>query len=193
MYQASIGDRTNLYKNVVDAFQIKSALYPGSHIDIMPSFVIPVVTYIDNFKGTIQFFKEMDAIYNFIEENKEYKEDFILKFIGEDYSGNFEIEKVDLLISQYAGFVGQQTKSYLKAGGILLCNDSHGDATLANCDDDYEFIGIVNSKNDTETQNLTSYFQFARKRPIDAQKVRETMKGPNYKEKAENYLFRKKY
>ncbi len=41
------------------------------------------------------------------------------------------IEPVDLIISQYAGFVGQETKRYLKEGGILLCNDSHGDATLA--------------------------------------------------------------
>lgn len=191
MYQASIGDRTNLYKNVVDAFQIKSALYPGSHIDIMPSFVISDVTYIDSFKGTIAFFKEMNSIYGFIEKNKVFDGDFKLNFIGGDYRERFEIEKVDLLISQFAGFIGQETKRYLKKGGILLCNDSHGDATLAYCDEDYEFVGVVNPSNEIETQNLNSYFQFARKRPIDIQKVKETMKGPKYKESAENYLFKK--
>lgn len=58
---------------------------------------------------------------------------------------------MDLIISQYAGFVGQATKVYLKKGGILLCNDSHGDATLAYCDSDYEFVGVINLNNMIDT------------------------------------------
>jgi len=58
-----------------------------------------------------------------------------------------EIDPVDLIISQYAGFVGQATKKYLKTGGILLCNDSHGDATLARFDHDFEFIGVMGMDN----------------------------------------------
>lgn len=190
-YKNSIGERTHLYRNVAKAFQIKSALYPGSHIDIMPSFVIPDVTYIDNFKGTVKFFSEIEEIYRFVEENKVYGEELKLRFINSDYKKEIEIEPVDLIISQYAGFVGQETKRYLKEGGILLCNDSHGDATLAYCDEEYTFIGIVTSSHRIETEDLDSYFQFARERPIDIQKVKVTMKGLNYSIKAENYLFRK--
>jgi hypothetical protein len=35
------------------------------------------------------------------------------------------------------------TKQFLKLGGIILCNGSHGDATLARFDEDFKFIGIV--------------------------------------------------
>ena len=190
-YKKAIGDRTMLYRSVVQKFNVKTALYPGSHIDIMPSFVIPNVTYIDNFKGTIKFFEDMDIIISFIEKNRAYESAPKITFFSGDYRNAYDIEPVDLLISQFAGFVGQEAAQYLKKQGILLCNDSHGDATLAYCDEDYEFIGIVNSSNVIETENLDRYFQFARKRPIDIVKVRETMKGPNYKEKEANYLFRK--
>ncbi|MFX0037200.1 MAG: hypothetical protein ACFE9I_16330 [Candidatus Hermodarchaeota archaeon] len=40
----------------------------------------------------------------------------------------------------YAGFVSQSCKEYLKVGGILLTNNSHGNASMAYIDDDYQFI-----------------------------------------------------
>lgn len=36
---------------------------------------------------------------------------------------------VDLIILQFAGIVGKDTKRYLKEGGILLCNNSHGNSS----------------------------------------------------------------
>ena len=189
-YRQTIGDRVSLYKTVADAFQIESALYPGSHIDIMPSFVIPNVVYIDNFKGTVKFFGEMETIMAYVEKHKQYDADSRIAFFEGDYRDNFDISPVDLIISQFAGFVGQDTKRFLKKGGILLCNDSHGDATLAFCDDEFEFIGTLDSNNSLEMENLERYFKFARDRAIDFEKVRSTMKGANYKIKAENYLFK---
>ncbi len=191
-YINKIGDRTELYKSITDAFEIRSALYPGSHIDVSPSLVIPKVTYVDSFKGTAKFFKNMNEILNFIEEYKQYEGSCEMSFYNENYEKNLNLEKVDLIISQYAGFVGQATKVYLKKGGILLCNDSHGDATLAYGDSDYEFIGVINLNNMIDTENLEKYFKFNRSRDIDFEKVRKTMKGPKYQTKAENYIFRKK-
>lgn len=191
-YKKAIGDRTDLYRTVCHAFQVKSALYPGSHIDIMPSFVIPQVTYIDSFKGTLQFFKDIEAVNALIHTQKTYEEACQIRFFAGDYKETYDIEQVDLLISQFAGFVGQETKAYLKDGGILLSNDSHGDATLAFMDEDYDFIGVVNARNQIETDHLDTYFQFARKRPIDLEKVKLTMKGPKYKEQANHYLFKKR-
>ena len=101
------------------------------------------------------------------------------------------IDQVDLIISQYAGFVGQATKAYLKIGGILLCNDSHGDATLAKFDEDYEFIGIINSNNQIQNNDLEDYFKLPKDKPIDLNFVRQKMKGLKYKSTAQNYLFRK--
>jgi len=56
-YVQKIGNRTSIYKAVARKYKVKSALYPGSHIDISPSLEIPKVIYVDNFKGTISFFK----------------------------------------------------------------------------------------------------------------------------------------
>lgn len=191
-YRQSIGDRKQLYQCVTELFKVQIALYPGSHIDIMPSFVIPKAIYVDSYKGTNQFFESMDSIRQYVHLNKVYKENAEIVFIAGDYNILHDIEQVDLIISQFAGFVGQATKAHLKDGGILLCNDSHGDATLAYCDSDFEFIGVVNIQNMVEIENLEQYFKFARSRDIDVDKVRSTMKGPNYKYKAGNYIFRKK-
>lgn len=133
-YANKIGNRIPLYQAVAKEFAIKTALYPGSHIDIAPSMLIPKVTYVDNFKGAISFFKDKAAIKEYIEGNKQYNDPCEIDFLGQDYAQALAIEQVDLIISQYAGFVGQQTKGLLKIGGILLCNDSHGDATLARFD-----------------------------------------------------------
>lgn len=190
-YVNKIGNRKSLYKVVVKEYGINTAIYPGSHIDIAPSIVIPKVTYIDNFKGAISFFKHMDTIKEYIEQNKEYEDECEIDFMGQDYTQPLKIEEVDLIISQYAGFVGQATKQALKVGGILLCNDSHGDATLARFDEDLELIGIMGNENKIQNKNLEEYFILPMGKTIDLEIVRKKMKGLKYKLVAENYIFRK--
>ena len=191
-YAKKTGNRLDLYRLIANKYHIKSAIYPGSHIDIHPSFVIPSVVYIDNFKGTKMFFKEMDSIATYIDKRKEYQEDVNISFLGMDYEEDLGVEPVDLIISQYAGFVGQKTKKYLKENGFLLCNDSHGDATLAYLDPMFELIGVINEKNQIQTTELDVYFTFSRPRAIDVEKVIQLMKGPKYKYQAQNYIFRLK-
>ncbi len=190
-YRDKIGNRESLYKAVQKEFSIKSALYPGSHIDIAPSLVIPNVIYVDNFKKTIAFFKNMDSIKQFINENKKYPESCSIDFLGQDYTNELHINQVDLIISQYAGFVGQATKKYLKSGGILLCNDSHGDATMAKFDNEFEFLGVIGRNNKFTKRNLEEYFVLSKNTKVDLIKVKEKMKGPKYKLMTENYIFRK--
>lgn len=184
--------RLELYRLLAKSYNIKRALYPGSHIDISPSLVIRDVTYVDNFKGAIKFFSNMSIIKDFVDKNKEYKEESSIDFIGHSYNDELEIERVDMIISQYAGFVGQACKKYLKKGGILLANDSHGDASLAFLDDDFELIAVIEYDNTIITNDLDKYFTFARKREIDVEKIYEKMKGPKYKLNPSNYLFRMK-
>ena len=189
-YINKIGNRKELYKTAAAEYDIKTAIYPGSHIDIAPSMVIAKVIYIDNFKGAVKFFKHIDSIKEYIEENKEYPVPSEIIFLGQDYNQPLDIEKVDLIISQYAGFVGQAAKDSLKIGGILLCNDSHGDASLAKDDQDYKLIGIIEN-NKIKKDNLEKYFKLANGKPADIKQVKEKMKGPKYEKMAENYLFRK--
>lgn len=189
-YIKQIGNRGNIYRQVRDTFDIKSAIYPGSYIDIIPSLIIEKVTYIDNFKKANLFFHNMDEIRKYIEENKEYSTPTYIKFIYEDYSKVKDIEQVDLIISQYAGFVGQETKHFLTEGGILLANDSHGDATLAYFDDSFEFIATIDNEI-INFNNLDKYFSLYRNKEINLDFVKEKMKGPKYVFNAQNYIFKK--
>ena len=157
-YMTKIGDRKSIYSLVAKKYNIKHALYPGSHIDISPSFVIPDVTYIDNFKGAIKFFENISEIKKYVNSNKEYQAMCDIYFFGNDYHVKLEIENTEMIISQYAGFVGQATKRYLKEDGILLCNDSHGDATLAYLDEDYVLVAVIDSNNKISTKHLDQYF-----------------------------------
>lgn len=191
-YKSKIGDRTTLYGLVAKKYNIKRALYPGSHIDISPSMVVPDVTYVDNFKGAIKFFEEISKIEKYVNRNKEYKEMCNINFFGTDYNSGINIDKVDMIISQYAGFVGQATKRYLKEDGILLCNDSHGDATLAYLDEDYILVAVIDQHNEISTNQLEKYFVFKNGRQIEKNKVRSTMKGPKYEIQATNYIFKLK-
>lgn len=191
-YQRKIGDRRAVYETVAQAFQVKRALYPGSHIDLAPSIAIPHVTYVDSFKGAIRFFKQIEEVKPLIERQKIYGEPCTILFFGQDYYKELDIEPVDLIISEYAGFVGQATKRYLKPGGVLLCNDSHGDATLARFDEDYDLIGVIRRDEKIVRSGLDQYFQQADGSPVDIEKVKTTMKGPTYKKRAAHYLFQKR-
>lgn len=190
-YARKIGNRKALYSVVAKEYSIKRAMYPGSHIDITPSLVIPEVLYIDHFKGAIRFYKDLQVIREYLEKNKEYSDPCKINFVGKDYTSPFEADQVDLIISQYAGFVGQATKRFLKTGGILLCNDSHGDATLARFDEDFEFIGVINGNHKIVSRDLENYFILPNGKTIDLKTVWERMKGLKYTCNAENYLFRK--
>lgn len=189
---SKIGDRNTLFNMVAKEYKINRALYPGSHIDISPSLFIPDVTYIDNYKGTIQFFKKIREIETYLNNNKNYHEKCNIVFYGRDYRDEIIMDQVDMIISQYAGFVGQATKQYLKEDGILLCNDSHGDATLAYLDEEYILITVIDEKNTLSTKNLDKYFTLKSKSYIDEKTVRTTMKGPKYDVQATNYIFRLK-
>lgn len=192
-YVKKIGSRLALYREVRDCYNIKSAIYPGSFIDIDPSLVIENVTYIDNFKGAVNFFKKNTlAIYEYLEKHKEYDSPCKFNFIGEDYTNNLIVDKVDLIISQYAGFVTQYTKKYLKSGGIVLSNDSHGDATLANFDKDFILIAVINSDNKIDVTNLDSYFKLPKGKIINLDIVKKKMKGLKYTKNPNNYIFRKR-
>ena len=191
-YAQKIGDRKQVYETIASIFDVKRALYPGSHIDVTPSLVIPHVIYIDSFKGTIRFFKQLETVQELIDEQKEYDEPCTIEFFGQDYTQPLDIEPIDLIISQYAGFVGQATKDYLKPGGILLCNDSHGDATLARFDETFELIAVMSSTNKIDQTGLDEYFQLPKGKEVDITEVKKTMKGPRYTKQVENYVFQKR-
>jgi len=197
-YQEYIIKRDTCYeafKLVVDNFKIRSGIYPGSYVHITPSLIISRMHYIDNDKKAIKFFTTMEEIYEYVNTNKIYSEDSNITFDGISYWEKPSInEKYDLLISLYSGFISQASKRSLKVGGILLANDSHGDATKAYLDADYEFIGVINDDEHEKTikaDHLDEYFRLKSGKDINIEKVESKMKGPKYKLNSEYYIFRR--
>jgi hypothetical protein len=104
------------------------------------------------------------------------------------------LETFDLLISQYAGFVGQYCKPYLKTGGFLLANNSHGDAGLAAIDDDYQLKAVFsarNGKHRISEKNLDEYFVPKSQIQLTKEYLEKLQKGIVYKKTAGVYLFQK--
>lgn len=133
----------SVYDLIAEKFSVRTALYPGSADDTTPSLSIPYVAYIDKSSFAADFFRDKDALLQKLDRLKHYEEPCTFDFYAEDYNSPLELPRFDLLISRYAGNVGQAMKQYLRDGGILLVTEGPEDADLAFCDADYELIGTV--------------------------------------------------
>ena len=189
-------DRLDLFRKVSEKYTINTALYPGSYIHITPSFIIPKVTYVDNDRKAKKFF-ELEEVYQYIRETKMYDTESCVQYYPVDYTTQFEPTdgSYDLLISLYAGFISQACKSYLKEGGLLLVNNSHGDAGMANLDDDYQLVAVANQRNDKwsiSTKGLADYFILKKPIHIDKSYLQLHGRGLGYKKTANVYIFEKK-
>lgn len=188
-------ERPGLFRAIKEKYNCSSVIYPGSYIHITPSLIFSYTVYIDSDKRVQKFFDDPDVL-EWVKSNKEYDKEPNIQAFQQDYSKKLStnIGEFDLLISQYAGFVSQDCKKYLKSGGILLANNSHADAGLAFLDPDYELIAVMNNSNGkwtTKETDLHDYF-IPKKGPHPPKSVLlKTMRGVGYKKTASNYLFKK--
>jgi len=193
----NFGYRYNLFKILNDNYIIHTATYPGSYIDITPSLFFPNTYYIDTDKKAKKFFTNEKDIIDYIKDNKTYDEETNLRFFPEDYRKEFNdiIDSSDLMISLYAGFVSKYCKDLLKKNGVLLANNSHGDASMAYLDNDFTFFGVINYQNKKyylKKENLDKYFILKKNIIITKELLEKTNRGIGYTKSANYYLFRKK-
>ena len=100
----------------------------------------------------------------------------------------------ELLISQYAGFISNACKDYLRIGGYLLVNNSHGDAGLASIDKDYKLISTVHkTRGKYRLSNASLEYYFIPKRNIKVTKelLFKIGKGVGYTKTAPLYIFQR--
>lgn len=187
-----------LFRELNEKFNIEKVFYPGSHVHITPSLIFPYVVYADSFRNTYKFFEEPYTL-EYINKNKEYADKCTIKYYQQDYSQPFKDlkQEFDLVISQYAGFVGQSVKEYLKKGGILVCNNSHGDASMASLDPDYELVAVYRRKTDDKfsisTKSLEEYLIPKSGIQPTKKQLEETMRGVAYTKSLSGYIFKKLY
>jgi len=188
-------ERLDLFLLLREKYGIKSAIYPGSFAHVTPSFVFPITTYIEMDKRAERFFA-WSGLEEFVASRKKYSEDAKIAFHAQDYRKEIvgEDERYDLLISQYAGFVSKYCKRYLKMGGILLVNNSHGDASMASIDDDFNLVAVVlksGANYRVSVQNLAEYFVPKKDVDITEEYLEQIQKGIGYKKSASSYLFQR--
>lgn len=187
-------ERRMMFQILASTYHTEKGIYPGSFVHITPSFYIKRMTYIDSDKRMTAFFTDVHVT-AYIEENKKYAEESKIEWFQSDYSGDLEIERnsFDIMFSFYAGFISQACKKYIRDGGILVCNNSHGDASIAYTDPDYRLIGVIQRDGDNFSiidENLDMFFKKRDGKPINIERVLKKMIGENFTKKGYAYIFR---
>lgn len=187
-------ERHGMFELMAKQFEIGRGLYAGCFVHITPSFVIPEMIYVDSDKRAETFFCTPEAKH-YVSAHKVYVEPTQITFIRSDYSLPLNIPEgwSDLLISQYAGFVSQSCKQYLRSGGYLLVNNSHGDASMANIDPEFSLVGVflkTQGKYRLKQTDLDSYMVPKRAIEVTREYLEDTQRGVGYTKPAASYVFR---
>ena len=187
------GDRHRLFSAVATSIDASLVLYPGSFVDIAASFVFDDVTYVDMDKRAPRFFADGSGVDEIIDQHGNAGATW--RFMGADYTADLGIAdaSVDLLVSLYAGFVSVACTRYLRPGGWLLANPSHGDVALASLNPAYDLVGVVISRSGDyriRTDVLDGYL-VPKKGPVSVEEIRASGRGVGYTKAAFAYLFQK--
>ncbi len=190
------GDRHRLFRAVAEAVPATTVLYPGSFVDIAPSFVWPAVTYVDVDKRANQFFGDIEGVDELLVANEADPLQHTVRFIHGDYDDELDLPagSFDLLVSLYAGLVSEHCTRYLKVGGHLLVNSSHGDAALASIDPRFELSGVVingGAHYRARTDELDTYLVPKRDIDITVDLLHETGRGVAYTKSPFAYIFQR--
>ncbi|MBN2150030.1 MAG: hypothetical protein JW839_01160 [Candidatus Lokiarchaeota archaeon] len=187
-------ERLGLFEQVKAHHTITNVLYPGSYAHLTPAFIFPVVYFNDTYQKLEKFY-ESDEIHDYVLKKKQYPGQPFYKYIKGVFTRPLPLPEkfFDLVISQYAGFISRYCKVYLKIGGVLIANNSHGDASMASIDPDYEFIAVINKHGESysySTSQLESYFIPKKNIEITRELIEKLRRGVGYNRSASNYVFR---
>jgi len=186
-------DRLHLFRAVGEVLAPESVLYAGSYVDVAPSFIFPDVTYVDMDRRAKRFFDDEAGVREIIEAQVSTPRNASFTFIPSDYTKLALTEQsFDLLISLYAGFISEYCTDFLKVGGHLLVNPSHGDAALASLDPRYRLTGVVVSQAGDyriKQTDLGSYLQPKKSVKVTRESLFSTNRGVAYTRPAFAYLF----
>ena len=187
-------ERLELFVIIRTKFLAGSFLYPGCFVHITPAFVFPNATFVDTDRRAKNFFDDPRTL-AFVEAAKQYKQKPKMRFLAQDYLEELEIDRnYDLLVSQHAGFVSENCKKYLRKGGMLVANNSHGDASLASIDSDFRLVAAIQRRGEhfwISRTGLHEYFVPVKNVQVTRELLFNTKRGVRYKRTASNYVFEK--
>jgi hypothetical protein len=169
-------------------------LYPGSYVDLSPSTAIRSVIYVDNDARAARFFSDADVVRSELAGRGLSGAAEEVRFLRGDYLQPVDVAdaSMDLLISLYAGPIWEYNRRYLRPGGWLLANASHGDASLAALDPTARLVGVVHQSRERYrlvTERLVDYLVPKRPEAADADLIRSAGRGIAYTRPAFAYVF----
>jgi hypothetical protein len=189
------GDRLRLFTAVAGHVEASRVLYPGSFVDVAASFVFPAVTYVDSDRRAARFFDDVEGVREIVSANQAGPGTRLVEFVAGDYRGELGLAdgSFDLLVSLYAGFVSEHCSRYLRVGGHLLVNPSHGDAAMASIDERYRLTAVVESGGNDGyrigTDDLDTYLVPKKPQPVTVERLHELGRGIGYTRSPFAYLF----
>lgn len=189
-------DRPRLFEAVADFVGNATVLYPGSFVDVSASFVFDSVTYVDVDRRAARFFADTAGVDEIISRRRISPATAEWRFIAADYQTVLDVadESVGLVASLYAGFISEHCTRYLRPGGWLLVNPSHGDAAMASISPRFRLGAAVIEDSGTYTiseSDLDSYMIPKRPTTITAELLHETGRAIPYTRSPFAYLFQR--
>lgn len=193
-YRDSIGDRSALFSAIAGTWPIERALYPGSYVDLSPSTAIPTMTYVDTDARAARYFANPERVRAELAGRARPGTASQVTFLASDYTQPLEVAhgSVDLVISLFAGPVWDHCRRYLRPGGWLLANNSHGDAGLAAVDPSLQLVGVAHYRDSSyrlSTDRLEEYLVPKKPDTADPEQIRRTGRGIAYTRSAFAYFF----
>lgn len=181
-------DRRRMFEALRTHLGDVRVLYPGSYVDVAASQAFTDVTYVDVDKRAARFFADTSGVAEIVGPQAS------VRFLHADYTDPLDLPEAgfDLLVSLYAGPVSEHCTRYLRVGGYLLANGSHGDAALASIDPRYRLAGIVLARSGTYRVKTDALHEFmVPKQEIDLTRrtLLERGRGIAYTRPAFAYLF----
>jgi hypothetical protein len=188
------GDRERLFGALAEGVAATRVLYPGSYVDVAPSFVFRSVTYVDTDDRAARFFADERGVRELLTQHRSADAHSTVRFLHADYRRELPLDRgsFDLLVSLYAGFVSEHCTDYLRVGGTLLVNPSHGDAAMASIDPRYRLSGVVRSRAgqySVSRSDLASYLVGKREQAVTVASLHAAGRGVLYTKAAFAYLF----
>lgn len=197
-------DRIRLFKAVAETVPTPIvAMYAGSYVDIGPSIWFDDVIYVDVDKRAARFFGQHDDVLDLISEKRtsagqQGRQRPDITFHHADYQDPLPVEdgSVDVLISMYAGFISEHCTRYLRRGGHLVTNNSHGDASMASLDPNYELVAVITSADGdyrASSRDLDRYLVPKKGDPPTVEELHKTQRGAAYTHPASVYVFQRSH
>jgi hypothetical protein len=115
------GHRHRLFLAVAAAVDVERVLYPGCYVDLAPSFVRPLVTYVDIDRRAGQFFGDEVGVQELLGEHGVNPNSHSVQILMADYTDTFELDEgeFDLLVSLYAVLTRKPARTL--CGSVARC------------------------------------------------------------------------